>query len=222
MKNNKKICFISCVNDEVEYEECIRYIRNLYIPEGFTIETIALRNSRCITQAYNSAMKKTDAKYKVYLHQDVFIINKNFISDIIDIFINNEEIGMLGVAGAKTLPKSAVWWESAGICGKIYDSHTNKMQLYVFGAFNEKVESVRAIDGLIMITQYDVFWREDLFDGWHFYDISQSIEFILAGYKVAVLNQNEPWCIHDSGISNVSNGFEKYREIFLKEYSNHL
>lgn len=31
-------------------------------------------------------MRESDDKYKVYLHQDTFIINKNFIYDIIDIF----------------------------------------------------------------------------------------------------------------------------------------
>ena len=78
--NEKKICFISAVNNEIEYEECLFYINNINIPEGYEIETIAIRNSKSLTSAYNEAMKQSDAKYKVYLHQDVFIINKNFIS----------------------------------------------------------------------------------------------------------------------------------------------
>ena len=36
-----------------------------------------------MTSGYNNAMKKTDAKYKVYLHQDVFILNHNFLMDIL-------------------------------------------------------------------------------------------------------------------------------------------
>lgn len=34
-------------------------------------------------------MKETSAKYKVYLHQDTFIIYKNFIQDILSIFKEN-------------------------------------------------------------------------------------------------------------------------------------
>ena len=41
---------------------------------------------------------------------------------------------------------------------------------------------VKGIGGLIMITQYDIPWRDDIFDGWHFYDASQSIEFIRKGF----------------------------------------
>ena len=30
---------------------------------------------------------------------------------------------------------------------------------------------VEGVDGLLMATQYDIPWREDLFDGWDFYDL---------------------------------------------------
>lgn len=220
--NNKKICFITCVNDEECYNECLKYINNLVIPDGLEIEILEIKDVTSIASGYNEAMRASDAKYKVYLHQDVFIINRNFIPDIINIFANNKDIGMLGVAGAKLLPKSAIWWDAQNLYGKIYDSHTDKMEYYIFGESDEETENVNAIDGLIMITQYDVSWRDDLFDGWHFYDISQSIEFILAQYNVAVVNQRDPWCIHDCGISNISNGYDKCRKIFLNEYSSYL
>ncbi|SCN21294.1 Chondroitin polymerase [Clostridium sp. N3C] len=215
---DNKICFITCVNNERVYEESLIYIKNLNIPEGFVVEYRALRNQKSITSAYNFAMKDCDAKYKVYLHQDVFIINKNFIFDILEVF-NNENIGMIGVAGSKAIPTNGVWWESNKTYGKVYDSHTGKISLLQFSEVVEKYETVKAIDGLIMITQYDIPWRENIFDGWHFYDISQSIEFIKAGYEVVIPKQKEPWCIHDCGIVNVRNGYDYYREKFLKEYS---
>ncbi len=84
--NNDKICFITCVNDERLYEECLVYINSLDIPKNFSIETVALRGADSIASAYNKAMRETDSKYKVYLHQDAFIINKNFIYDILEIF----------------------------------------------------------------------------------------------------------------------------------------
>lgn len=40
--NNDKICFITCVNDERLYEECLVYINSLDIPKNFSIETVAL------------------------------------------------------------------------------------------------------------------------------------------------------------------------------------
>ena len=76
---------------------------------------------------------------------------------------------------------------------------------------------MEALDGLLMATQYDVPWREDLFTKWDFYDISQSQEFLRAGYKVVVPNQEEPWCIHDDGFFNLKNYYVS-RKIFVDEY----
>lgn len=216
--NNEKICFISCVNDERLYDECLVYINSLDIPKDFSIETLALRGANSIASAYNKAIREVDAKYKVYLHQDTFIINKNFIYDILDIFNNNIDVGMIGVAGVKDVPVNGVWWDSDNRVGKVYDSHTGKMDIYEFNDFEGYFDEVMAIDGLIMITQYDLLWREDKFDGWHFYDLSQSIEFKQNNYKVVVPNQDKPWCMHDSGIANISNGYNEYRMKFVKEY----
>ncbi|MCC0681668.1 glycosyl transferase [Clostridioides sp. ES-S-0005-03] len=216
--NNEKICFITCVNDERLYEECLVYINSLDIPKDFSIETIALRGANSISSAYNKAMREVDAKYKIYLHQDTFIINKNFIYDILDIFNKNIDVGMIGVAGVKDIPVSGVWWDSNNKVGKVYDSHTGRMDIYEFNSFEGDFDTVMAIDGLIMITQYDILWREDKFDGWHFYDLSQSMEFNQNNYKVIIPKQDKPWCMHDSGIANISNGYDEYRLKFVKEY----
>ncbi len=220
--NENKICFITCVNDEVVYEEAVYYINHLTIPAGFEIELIAIRGASCLTKAYNEAMRSSDAKYKVYLHQDVFIIHKNFIVDILHIFQRDKTIGMIGVAGAKRLPVSACWWETNSLYIGIYDTHQGYIGCDQFGNFTDTYEEVAAVDGLIMITQYDIPWREDIFDGWHFYDISQSVEFMKNNYKVIIPNQVEPWCIHDCGITATGETYEKYRNIFLDEYSTYL
>ena len=63
---------------------------------------------------------------------------------------------------------------------------------------------VQAIDGMLMVTKDDVPWREDLFDGWDFYDSSQSFEFTRRGYKIVVPEQKKPWCAHEeSGIQEL-------------------
>lgn len=214
--NGKKICFITAVNDELAYEECLFYIDSLYIPEGYVIEKIAVRNGKSTCNAYNKACKKTDAKYKVYIHQDVFIINKYFIFDILKIF-NNDKIGMIGVCGAINMPLNGIWWESENRSGKVYESSTGRMNLLDFDFNNIEQREVECIDGLIMITQYDIQWREDVFDGWHFYDVSQAKEFINAGYMIVTPKQYTPWCIHECGIANIKD-FEKYRKKYLDIY----
>lgn len=212
--NNKKFSFITCVNNEKEYSKCLKYIQELYVPEGYYIEIISIRSASSITKAYNLAIEDTDSKYKIYLHQDTYIQNKRFLYDILNIFNKNIDIGMIGVIGSKDISKSGIWWESDNKCGKVYDSHKGYVDIIDFGKDNYEYEEVSLIDGLIMITQYDIKWREDIFDGWHFYDCSQSLEFIKSGYKVVVPNQEVAWCFHDCSIVNM-NRYEEYREKFL-------
>ncbi len=220
--NKNKISFITCVNDKNEYSKCTQCIKQLNVPKGFEIEIISITDATSMTMGYNKGMNKTDAKYKVYLHQDTFIINKDFIYNFIDIFNQDKKIGMIGFAGSKFIPNNGIWWNSNQLYGKVYDSCTGIMKELAFNEVENSFEEVKCIDGLIMITQYDVEWNEDIFDGWHFYDISQSVEFIKRGYKVVIPKQNTPWCVHDCGIPITSNGYEDYRIKFLEKYTLYL
>ncbi|WP_234119716.1 glycosyltransferase [Clostridium hydrogenum] len=217
--NQKKICFITCVNDSALYDECLKYINNLNIPNGFEVETLAISDAESITSAYNKAMKTSDAKYKVYLHQDVFIINKNFIEDIIKIFNSDEKIGLIGMVGAKVIPTSAKWWEAFEKFGCVYENHTGVMKPLKFDEIKENYVEVKSVDGFLLVTNQDITWREDIFIGWHFYDVSQCVEFTLKGYKIAVPKQENPWCIHDCEFVETTGKYDVYREAFLDEYS---
>jgi len=192
--NPTAVAFISCVNDEAMYKKCVSFIEKLKIPSGFEIEVIPIYGARSMTSGYNTAMKQSDAKYKVYLHQDTFILNNNFIEDILKIFEQDQNIGMIGIAGARQLPPSGTWWEDPAQCGKVL-MFTNSFQSILFGEIYADYESVQAIDGVIMVTQYDVEWNENI-DGFHFYDTSQCLNFNRQGYQIVIPNQKYPWVLH--------------------------
>ncbi|MEW8956925.1 glycosyltransferase family protein [Clostridium sp.] len=214
--NDKLISFIICVNDESLYEECKRYIKELKIPEGYSIEIIKITDARSMTSGYNKGIHKALGKYKIYMHQDVFILNKNILDDILYIF-SNKNIGVIGLVGSKGIPDSAIWWEDNEVYGSVYDNHNGVMDKLEFRNPQGYIEEVSLIDGLIMITQYDVPWREDIFQGWHFYDASQCIEFTKNNFKIVVPKQLDPWILHDCGIVSV-NGYDYYRNKFISEY----
>ena len=73
--NEKQFCFIICTNDELFLQECLIYINDLYVPEGFTVDIITIKEAASMAARYNAAMGASDAKYKIYMHQDVFILN---------------------------------------------------------------------------------------------------------------------------------------------------
>ncbi|MCC0727051.1 alpha-1,2-fucosyltransferase [Clostridioides sp. ZZV14-6045] len=220
--NNKKICFITCVSDERAYQECIFYIENLNIPSGFILEKIAVHNIHCTSRAYNDAMTKTDARYKVYVNQNTLIINKNFIYDILGLFNSNENIGMIGMAGARKLAFNGIWKQSDDdVVTRIFSMNNGKIIKFCDYEIKEDYEIVEAIDGLIMITQYDLKWRDDIFDDVYFYDMSQSFEFKRKGYEVIIPNQENPWCIYEASLEiNKLNEdlYEENRIKFLTRY----
>lgn len=77
--DERKIAFISCVNDEEKYEKCLSHLERLCIPEGMTVVYIPVRGASSMASGYERARRASDAKYKVYLHQDVYIIETAFL-----------------------------------------------------------------------------------------------------------------------------------------------
>ena len=92
--NENKIDFIICYNNDMYMQECMKYINRLHVPEGMTTEVLGIKGADSMTAGYNAAMQESDAKYKVYMHQDIFIVNQNFIQDVVDIFKEHKDYGI--------------------------------------------------------------------------------------------------------------------------------
>lgn len=212
-----EICFIICTNDQLYAQECIYYINQLNVPEGCWINILTVEEAESLAAGYNEAMQYSKAKYKVYLHHDTFIIYPDFIRDCLNLFRNNPQIGMIGNLGAERMPASGVMWDSQRY-GMLYEQHVYETKLLVKAISPElPYLEVEAIDGFLMVTQYDVPWRDDLFTKWDFYDCAQSMEFIRRGYRVVVPNMKFPWVVHDCGFLNLEN-YDEEKEKFIKEY----
>ena len=208
-----KIAFILCVNNDLYFEECSYYINHLNVPEGYEVEILGIREAESMCAAYNLGMQSTDAKYKVYLHQDVFIRNRNFIRELLDIFQSDTQIGIVGLAGGIGMPKTGVTYLAwnAGVI----DCRDPDMAYYLVCAPDVKKDVF--VDGLLIAAQYDVPWREDLFHNFDFYDVSQCFEMRRHGYKILVPYQPVPWVIHDSSFAKLAY-YDENRKICLKEY----
>lgn len=219
MTDEKKIACIACVNDERLYEEMALYLRHLSLPEGMTLELFPVRGAVSMASGYNGAMCRSGAKYKVYLHQDVFVVYKEAFVELVRLFQSDAQIGLIGLVGCKSLPLNAVWWGAKERRGLIYQAQQIESLIrYDFGAVVGPCESVAAVDGFFMATQYDVPWREDLFTDWHFYDVSASMEFVRRRYKVAVPRCKDAWCVHSCGLKELNAAYDAQRHIFLREY----
>lgn len=213
--NTHQIAFILSINNIQEAEECLRYINRLKVPEGYEIDILTIREAASMAEAYDVGMKSSEAKYKIYLHQDVFLIYPELLTDMIEIFQSDESIGLMGCIGNSNIPENALAGSSWDT-GKLLQNQVPKKEEYSW--VSEKLyREVEAVDGLFIATQYDVDWRKDIFDGWDFYDISQCFEMKRKGYKVVVPFQNEFWCYHDHLYSKMLD-YDRCRVKFIREY----
>ena len=73
MYNENKIAFIFCCNDVQYQKECSSYIMELDLPAEYELEILPIIGAKSMAAGYNQAIQKSDAKYKVYLHQGVYI-----------------------------------------------------------------------------------------------------------------------------------------------------
>ncbi len=216
-----KIAIIFCSNDEEMEEECLLYLRHLIIPEQMKVEVLSVWNAKGMCYGYNRAMCETDAKYKVYIHHDSFMIMQNALIQIIDIFSHNPEWKLLGVAGSTVMKYEYRWgyYHYEEVRYNLYQDKIMDTILSRSVKTSGKVEDAKAIDGILLATAEDLPWREDVFDGWHFYDISQCYEFRKRGYRTGVINDTEPWMLHEvTRKKDPENRYEFYGKLFKKMY----
>jgi len=135
-----------------------------------------IKDSSSISKAYNEGLKKATGKYICFVHEDVEIggINISALKRLLDA----KNTGFVGVAGCRDLNEEAIWWQSDGLsgaCGHIkIESLILKKWYNNYGPHG----SVLVLDGVILFAKIEtlkdnnIFWDEEIFSDFDFYDIS--------------------------------------------------
>lgn len=224
--NEHKFCFIICTNNDLLLEEAIHYINHIHIPEGYEIDILTITDADSMTKGYQEAMTASDAKYKIYMHQDVFILNKNILSDLLSIFQSDPGIGLIGMVGYDTVSPDGIMWHIQNREGNLYQSHPESvyppLQHYQYSLSQDGFSYVALVDGFFMATSQDLPWNTELLTGWDFYDAFQSMNFLQHEYKIAVPHQTHPWCMHDDNKTLNLTYYDHYRHIFLNTFHAYL
>lgn len=219
--------FIACTNNPVKMDECRHYIRRLFVPEGWTVEITEIMDASSMASGYNQAIhmcpgdtvRTRNVPVRIYLHQDVFILNRYFLHNLLKLFRSYPKTGLVGMAGTPSLHPSGVMWSGSYI-GNIYEPTDAPYEEELLPEMPHVTEVV-SVDGFLMATCVDVPWREDLFDGFDYYDISQCMEFMDAGFHLIVPEQAHAWCVHDDGKVLALYSYNHYRKRFLDYYKAH-
>jgi GT2 family glycosyltransferase len=188
----------------------VQYIDALHVPSGFRLERIAVLGAGSIAGGYQKGMEASTARYKIYLHQDLYLVHREVLSDLLYLFKTYPRLGLVGVEGATRLPASVLYSVNNPFHG--YGRHwtyrrpggpasllgsVNRRQLHFnrFRSFVGDYLPAVVVDGFFMATQYDMPWTDPL-GGFELYDDVRAMEFIKAGLEVGIAQQLPTWVLH--------------------------
>ena len=220
-KDDSSLAVIFCTNDEMMEKECLLYLRYLKIPDEMELKVYSIWNAKGMCYGYNRAMRLIDAKYKMYIHHDTFFIKDDCLCQIMEQFNSDKQWKMLGLAGSLEMMDNYYWagYDYRIVRFNLYQDRGMETILSKTIEYEDKVEKAAAIDGILIATCVDLTWREDVFDQWHFYDISQCFEFTGRGFRIGLVNDDEPWMIHETTTKrDPDKRYEHYGEIFKQLY----
>ena len=204
--NSRAVAFITCVDDEAQYAVCLKYIDVLQIPLGYAVEKIAVVGAASVADGYQRAMETSAARYKIYVHQDVYLVHSGLLRELVHLFDTCPRLGMVGVVGTTRMPANGIWWVNKFSCyGRLWEYRREsgfpaslfgrRLHFSRFRSFAGDYLPVVSADGLFMATQYDVPWINPL-GGFLLFDQVHASEFIKAGLEVGVARQETVWCLH--------------------------
>lgn len=196
----EKIAIVCCYNDKKVLDEML--INSLNKQTNVEIELVLYNNQfKSAAEAYNNAIKNTSAEYLAFIHQDMALLQDDFLFNTIE---------------SIKLNKDAIY----GLCGSRRENNQNVVYSNVFHGIQNtnmgvEVDTIFPVDGLdeVFIAFHrqvteQILFDEEQFDGWHAYAEDLSIQAKLKNLGVFVLPYNSQ---HKCGFE-----FRKY----LLEYRN--
>ena len=172
-------------------------LSNIQRTIGCDYELIFIDNSEnkySIFAAYNLGMKKSKGNYLCFLHDDIYMHTLNWGLTVERVFNEANEIGILGVAGAKIKTKTASgWWncpDDYKVINIIQHINKNKIENWYYGFKSHNLEEVVTIDGVFMVVKNgnNIFFNEKL-NGFHNYDFNICLEAKMKDLKIFVTNE---------------------------------
>jgi len=205
--DEKKFAVILCAENAAEYQHIIPLINKIKVPNGCTMEVVMLSGSKNFAAMYNEALKRTDAKYKIYFKPWVKKIHESLLYKIYNVFSLDANINILGTYGSE-IPLDANYIHAQNIFGDYYYQISDKEIKVICGQKPVFIQNVHTIDDSFFVTCTNEKW-----------DVSMNGPFLMTAYcsrirknggKIAVVEQSLKY-------NNVWVVFSKNKNCFLQE-----
>lgn len=175
------ISFIICsINSEQYYQ----FQKNITDTCGIPFELLRHDNRAAkwgLCKVYNHYSKI--AKYDIicYIHEDVLFHTPNWGQIICDFYKNTPKAGCVGFAGSLIKTKNLSGWATSKSSNRYNFTQgfrDGSSKSYILNPNNEDFAEVVSLDGFCIFCKKEIWdqykFREDIFTGFHLYDISFS------------------------------------------------
>lgn len=182
-----KVDFVIAYNSG-NINKCIECINNLYVPENVCIDTLGIEGENPVGEVYNACQEESTADYRVFIRENVYILNTNFISDVLSFFEANPSCEAAGIIGGVKNGRFIDW-----DCGAVNIVNEDRADRFVLEKSSGEVE---VLSGQLIVLKCKADWSCEESKN---FDIVFSERMGIDGKKLAVFKQPEPWCLWEYG-----------------------
>lgn len=194
---------------------CNCHVFAIHNPDGVSISKI-----------YGDILKSSDVSDNIiaFIHDDIEFLRKGWGKELLRLFNEHEDYGIIGVAGSAQFDAGAAWWNYDKKFGQVLHRAEGKSWLTTFSPLLEKdLQEVVVIDGLFIAVNKNKInenFNRDL-DGFDFYDI----DFCLSNhfskdwkYKIGVTTNIR---VAHNSVGKLKPTWYTNRELINKKFGEH-
>ena len=192
--------------------ECDLNVICVHNPEGLSLSKI---------YADMTVNEQIDTNIIIFIHDDIEFLRKGWGKEILRLFNEHEDYGIIGVAGSAQFDENAAWWNYEKKFGQVLHRWEGKSWLTAFSPLLDKdLQEVAVIDGLFIAIHKkrsaENFSRE--LEGFDFYDIY----FCLANYlsKKCKIGVTTNIRLAHNSIGKLKDSWYKNRDIINEKFGN--
>ena len=224
LKMNNKITVVFCSKKNGKENE--PFITHLTDTCGCDVKIICIYNPNGISlsKIYSDILESNEIETDIvaFIHDDIEFLRKGWGSEILRLFNEHEEYGIIGVAGSAQFDENGAWWNYERKFGQVLHRNDGKSWLTAFSPLLDKdLEEVVVVDGLFMAINRKMItsnFSKNL-SGFDFYDIDFCLSnFIDKKCKIGVTTNIR---IAHNSIGKLKDSWYENKEIINNKFKEH-
>jgi GT2 family glycosyltransferase len=222
MQYNSLSVVISSHLTEEENKKFTSHIKKTIGLRDYEILLYENFNEYSLTEIYNIGLNESSNDIVLFVHNDVNFDTNNWGRILLAKF-NNTDYGILGLAGTTDIGNDGMWWsERNKMVGIVNHSDKGKKwESKYSNSYGKEIIETCLVDGVFIAVNKNRLYKQfnESFKGFHFYDVTFSLDNYLNGCKVGVLFDIR---ITHFSIGQTNSDWERNRLKFTSKYDKYL